>query len=192
MAAVRGAGIQPIAVHPTTKEVYLLVGQEQDFGDGWYDSGKYAGFGGKIEKGESIAECAVREGYEESMGVLGTKKDLKKLIHKDRLFVHDGYYMYIIVVPYDVNLPTIFNNVYDYINKCVKITGEKYSKGTKKTEQCPHGYFEKRAIKWVSLRELSRILKTPESSSRQYRPSFLRSMYALSHYEGPAAAKKTS
>jgi hypothetical protein len=186
--AAFACGIQPIAINPVTKEVYLLVGREQDYGDGWYDSGKYAGFGGKREKGETPDECAVREGYEETMGILGNKDELRELIKKRciRMINFDGYFMYIVAIPYDDNLPIIFNNVYEYFNQCLDIKATQKKTDKKKSQKkkriaigkCPIGFFEKRDIKWVSLTEMTTILQS--NTTTEYRKTFLNAMMKLS------------
>jgi len=57
---IQGAGILPFSVHPITKDVYFLLGQE-------WNSNKYCDFGGRKKKQENLIQVAAREFVEETM-----------------------------------------------------------------------------------------------------------------------------
>ena len=63
--------VLPLAVHED--QHLLLLGQEKS-------SGKWTAFGSHREKGESVLQAAVRECWEESMGLLGNKRFIKQQI----------------------------------------------------------------------------------------------------------------
>ena len=116
-AKVTGAGVQPVAFYKD--KTYFLLGQER-YDKGWADSNKYSSFGGKREKGESILDAAVREGYEEGMGFLGTETDLRKQLQTDLIGTVEeyGHRTYIYEIAYDPNLPKQFTDVYQYTQRC--------------------------------------------------------------------------
>ena len=66
-----GAGILPIAKH--ANKLYFLLALE-------VSDKKWSDFGGKSNKNESIYETAIREGYEETNGFFGNKREFKKLV----------------------------------------------------------------------------------------------------------------
>ena len=63
---IMGAGILPVALHHD--KIFFLFGKENKNADtpGWSD------FGGGKEKGERPLTTAIREGYEELSGFLGS------------------------------------------------------------------------------------------------------------------------
>ena len=71
-----GAGILPVALYKG--EVYFLFGRESRHID-HKASGLWSDFGGSREKNETYKQTAIREGYEESSGFLGTKKQIENL-----------------------------------------------------------------------------------------------------------------
>jgi len=150
---IHGAGVMPIAFHG--EDFYFLLGQER-YDKGWRDSNKYSSFGGKREKGESILDAAVREGYEEGMGFLGTEADLRKQLKRGASkFIGTveeyAHRTYLYEIDYDTDMPKKFKDVYQYALKC----------GRKELDRvCPHGLWEKKAMKWFSSRELARLAYT--------------------------------
>ena len=98
-----GAGIVPVAKH--NGQLYFLFGKEV-YGKKWSD------FGGSSNKSESLFDTALREGYEETDGFLGTKQELWTLVQKNLLGTieqKNGYKSYLFQIPYDSKLPTYFN-----------------------------------------------------------------------------------
>ena len=131
-----GAGILPVAEH--NGKLYFLFGKE-------YNGKKWSDFGGARDKNETHFDNAIREGYEETDGILGTEKELKKLVNKDRIVkldVRNEYYSYLFKIPYNVKLPEYFNNHHKFISKHFP---SKINKD---------GFFEKTEIKWVTMNEL--------------------------------------
>lgn len=132
-----GAGIVPIAISNNT--IYFLLGQEV-FDKKWSD------FGGSSNKSESIFETAVREGYEELNGFLGSKQKLKETIKNNyisKISKSDNtYHSYLFKIPYDSLLPQYFNNHHKFIQTNFP---EKIDK---------KGYYEKCNIRWFRYNEL--------------------------------------
>ena len=132
-----GAGILPIAKYKNT--VLFLLGREH------YDK-KWSDFGGKRMNNESNFELAIREGYEELNGFLGSKNQLKNLV-KNNLVVEiekmdKSYHTYLFTIPYERNLPMYFNNLHKFIETNLPLSIDK------------NGLFEKSQIKWFTLKEL--------------------------------------
>ena len=71
-----GGGILPVARH--NGEIYLLFSRERLIHSKDRDRGKWSDFGGSKEGNETQYRTAVREGVEESSGILGDKKDVRK------------------------------------------------------------------------------------------------------------------
>lgn len=138
-----GAGIVPVGI--TSKNIYFLFGQEH------YDH-KWSDFGGSKEKNESIYKTAIREGYEETDGFLGSEQYLTKLV-SDKLLIKltnkdNTYTSYLFEINYDSELPTHFNNHHKFIKH----------KLPQKIDQ--HGLFEKSKMKWFTTKELEEKLHT--------------------------------
>ena len=66
-----GAGVLFFAVF--NHQTYFLLGKEKS-------CNKWSDFGGSIEKGETLKETAIREGFEETGGLFGNMKDIEYLI----------------------------------------------------------------------------------------------------------------
>ena len=97
------SGIVPIAKYKG--EYYILLGQERHIKN-WEGDLKYCSFGGMREAGETIRQTAAREGYEESMGFLGTQNELLRMTNKTHPKYIDSvsnehYRMYIIQIDYE-------------------------------------------------------------------------------------------
>jgi hypothetical protein len=133
-----GAGILPIAIY--NNKVYFLFGQEA------YDK-KWSDFGGARDyKTEPIFETAIREGYEELNGLLGTKSKTRRIVKNNyitKINKEDNTYStYVFTIPYNNTLPELFGN---YNKFMVTNFPEKINK---------KGFFEKSNIKWFSYEEL--------------------------------------
>lgn len=137
-------GILPYSFN---KEVLFLLGKEHPE-KGWHDALKWSDFGGSPElKDMSIYEVAAREGYEESMGFLGSYEELLDKVKKtDDVFYYNKALLFLIEIPYNEGLPKLYQNVYDYNSKCMVIN----DKGFGIVPSCPHGYFEKIQVEWMS------------------------------------------
>jgi 8-oxo-dGTP pyrophosphatase MutT (NUDIX family) len=156
--AMSYAGILPYAM--VRGEPVLLLGREKKI-PGWRGSGLWAPFGGGVEAGESLRAAALREGYEETMGMLGTPGQLSRGIHPAP-WRHTGGATWLLPIPYHKQLSAYFRNFYLYSQHCHK-TG------------CPTGWYEKTEIRWVPLRKVHSQHLRPEF--RQTLPS-LRQMFA--------------
>ena len=136
-----GAGILPIALHKG--KLYFLFGKENKYADtpGWSD------FGGGIDKGEKPLNTAIREAQEEITGFLGDDKDIKKMMKQGTFnIVHNDYYMYICLMPYNDYLPLYYNNNQRFLQKKLDPKIIETSK-----------IFEKSEIKWVSADALMKM-----------------------------------
>ena len=71
-----GGGILPFAMH--NNRIYFLFSRERKIFNKHRDRGLYSDFGGSQEKNESPQQVAIREGNEESNGILGDIRDLIK------------------------------------------------------------------------------------------------------------------
>lgn len=142
---ITGAGILPVGY--VAGKPFFLLGQEK-FEKGWSDSGKFSSFAGRREKGETVLQCAAREGYEESMGVLGSQKEILRAINGKKvkgIIKTDCHHTYVYEIPHNPILPELFANVYAYVSDAEK---------NSKCELGGHGFFEKRAIEWFSPADL--------------------------------------
>ena len=131
------AGVIPYKI--VNKEFYILLGEEGD-GDGW------CGFGGGPERGETPQETAVREAWEESMGLLGTKEQIKISIHNSDWILtgnkKDGTQSIQYLVDAPMGIDTSFNEVLKYLNYCNQGCFPKT------------GCYEKSQVKWFKLRDI--------------------------------------
>ena len=139
-----GGGILPVALHKG--KLYFLFSRE--YIKSKEDPGLWSDFGGSKEKGETYKETAIREGWEESSGILGSKKSIKKLVETKTLksFTLRGYKTYIVLINYNKNLPKKFRKNFLDVKK-----------------KCPHlieknGFFEKDMLKWVDYTDLQKKL----------------------------------
>lgn len=134
-----GAGILPMAIN--NNNIYFLLGQET-FNKEWADFG-----GSRDSKSETVFETAIREGYEELDGFLGSKLKLKRMI-KDNYITKiskddNTYHTYIFKISYNSLLPEYFNNHHKFIKTHFP---DKIDK---------KGFFEKCNIKWFTLDDLN-------------------------------------
>lgn len=137
------AGVQPYAY--LGNQLYLLLGQETK-------DGLWSNFAGAVEEEQYYEDAAAREGYEELMGLLGSKEDIFDFIQDSIEVVYENGVIYAFEIPFNLDLSWYFQNFYDYILKA-------------NIDQ-PYGFFEKQSIKWVSVEEI-------ESSPGFYRECFL-------------------
>lgn len=136
-----GAGILPISFH--NDNLYLLFSREYIDRDGRPD---WRDFGGTPENNETDIQTAVREGWEESSGFLGTKKDIAKLIKNNLVskVSNKGYTVYIVLIEYDDKLPGKFRKHFlEMLHK-------------DKSKICKKGFYEKSELKWIKVSELKK------------------------------------
>ena len=93
-----GGGILPVAKH--NGKIYFLFGLEE-YDKTWTD------FGGSSDKNETPYKTAIREGYEELNGFLGSKSNLQKMVSKNIILKlkFDNYTTFLFKTPYDESLP---------------------------------------------------------------------------------------
>ena len=142
-----GAGILPMAINEG--KVYFLFSRERDLGE-FKESGLWSDFGGKDEKDESPMETSIREGYEESSGLLGTIKDIIFLVKKKcvKHILIPNYVTYVVLIDYDPELPERFKEDFEIIN-------DNFPNFVKKS----NGYYEKDELRWIEKKDLKKNLK---------------------------------
>lgn len=133
-----GSGILPIAKYQN--RLYFLFGKEHFL----TDNSRWSDFGGKIENQESIIDGAIREGYEETCGFLGSYDEMRDLIYNKYLFTikSNNYTTYVYRMKYNKDLPKYFNNNFNFV--CNNINNI----------VCKNGYYEKEEIRWFDINEL--------------------------------------
>ena len=141
-----GAGILPIAFFKG--RIYFLFGREyiqatEPDGSLFKDAGKWSDFGGAKENKETYKETAIREGYEETGGFIGSKKKIKELINNSiHSVTKGGYKSYIVILKYDKDLPKKFRKKFLSI------------KNNHPELVCKNGLYEKDMIKWFSYQDI--------------------------------------
>jgi hypothetical protein len=139
------AGILPIAFHKN-KIYFLLARESKDIK--WKGSGKWSDFGGGKEKKETLKETAIREGFEETMGIFGNIKEIENLMKHNLIkkFTVNNYTTFAIEVPYTKELPKLFRT--DYLHTF---------KNNKKLVTEHNGLYEKDMLKWVELKNVKKM-----------------------------------
>ena len=143
-----GAGVIPVAVH--NNKLYILLGRESK-GNA---KGKYDAFGGGPETYDKTPrDTAVRECYEESMGIFGTptyiQKNIKQLIPE----VETDFMLKLEYNP--TELPKLFSNIYNYMKS-----------GVIKSKK---GYFEKDTIRWFPVNKTQRTTNFRKYFKQMYK-----------------------
>jgi len=132
-----GAGILPVAYHKGNW--YFLFARE--------NKGLWSDFGGSKEKNETHYQTAVREGFEESNGILGDAKNIRNLIKNNCITTvgDKGWTTYIIKVKYNKKIIKLFQ---DNFKKVLKDTPEIVKE--------KNGLYEKDKLRWVKLQNLKK------------------------------------
>tara|TARA_B100000963_G_C22639379_1_gene679523 strand:- start:8007 stop:8495 length:489 start_codon:yes stop_codon:yes gene_type:complete len=141
MLYLMGAGILPIAYYKD--ELYLLFSREYNKHKGHVD---WRDFGGTPENNETDIQTAVREGWEESAGFLGNKKNIYNLI-KNNLVTKvnsNKYTVYVVLIEYDKTLPKKFR---EHFLKMYK---------KDKTKIAKNGFYEKDMLKWIKVKDIKK------------------------------------
>lgn len=137
---MKGAGILPITIYKGI--VFFLLGRDKK-------NNYYCDFGGTQKIGESDFTNAIREGYEELNGILGSKKRLKNLVENNLLDVIEitNYTSYVFYLDYNIaeNLPYYFNNCNEFIEN--NLVNKEYEIG--------EGLLEKSDIKLFRKKDLN-------------------------------------
>lgn len=136
-----GGGILPVAIHKGN--LYFLFSRE--YINSKDDGGLWSDFGGSKEKNETFFQTALREGYEESDKIIGSKNTIKNLMKNSlQEITINGYRTYVVLIDYNKGLPKKFRNKFLYIK-----------------ENKPHllykkGLYEKDMIKWYSYKDIKK------------------------------------
>jgi hypothetical protein len=134
-----GAGIIPFS--KLNNRLLFLFGNDIAYN-------KWSDFGGKSEKYESYLDTAVREGYEETNGFLGSKQHIKMAIENQRYPIFktndDRHYCYLMKIQYSKELPHYMNNNINFIkNESPAIIDNEHN-----------GLYEKSHVDWFTIDEL--------------------------------------
>jgi 8-oxo-dGTP pyrophosphatase MutT (NUDIX family) len=111
----------------------------------------FSDFGGGVESGEKLFECALREGSEELSGFLGDAQALKTHIRKHGGTFHivhaptpnAAYHVYLFYLPYDAHLVSHFNQNHEFLWK-------RMDKKMLNDSKC----FEKIEIDWFTEKDI--------------------------------------
>lgn len=130
-----------ILIYTVIDNKYLFLLGKESTGR---DTGLWSDFGGKIEPGETVKQAAVRECYEETMGLLGTRENLDSYIADQQPYhTFTGGHWFFLSLDYtwveNKSLIELFSRFYNY--------------GYSLTQK--EGYFEKSAISWFTLDEIA-------------------------------------
>lgn len=146
------AGIIPVSY--VNGRWFFLLGLEHR-ADQWGSSEKWSDFGGGAESEDtSPLETAVREGYEETMGLLGSKEEIMEALKSSTVHIKGKSYTYFPFFDYTdetADIPSYFTRFYNYILNCA----EKRADGKYYIRGCPKGYFEKTEIGWFDEDEIN-------------------------------------
>jgi hypothetical protein len=174
-AGIMPFGLDPNAASPADRVVFLLGREQRE--DGWSGSSRWSDFGGGPD-GQSSMVAASREGYEETMGVVGTKNTIRKRLYEDLRLVtkeHGGStgHTYLYPLGYKPYLPHIYNNIFTYFRSCAK----QGPNGRYRLKGCPDGWYEKDQIRWFSARQLRNVWKgqwntAMDGPKPRFRPEF--------------------
>jgi 8-oxo-dGTP pyrophosphatase MutT (NUDIX family) len=130
MGRITGCGVLFYTIH--NSQLYYLVGKEI------YNK-QYNDFGGGRNHGESYIDCAARECFEETLGLLGSQMDIKnKLQYANRYLIGNKYYVYLLRIPYNKHINREYRQlVHQY--KAAKLSGQKFNYN-----------IEMQEVRWVS------------------------------------------
>lgn len=153
---MNGGGIIPFSYY--NGDLYFLFGREsKDIK--WSEKGLWSNFGGTINRTkESNMEGIVREFWEESSGIFGTKDGIESYIResfKKLLVVHSPVYKGAVIflpVEYDKNLPKYFN--WNYAQSKNLLNGKRE---LEKVRQ--RGLLEKDSAMWFTIADLRKNRK---------------------------------
>ena len=141
---IYGAGILPFQINENN--LYFLLGQDKD--------GSWSDFGGRVDfRDKNIKETAVREFYEETIGVVLDIDTITSMLNSNKHYVlvesktlnGSPYYMYLVRVPYN-HYRNEFKKFYKFLKHI-----NTYDK-----------YMEKIDIRWYSKDSLLMSLKNDD------------------------------
>ena len=151
MSYPSGCGIIPICMK--NNKLYVFCGID--------NKGFVSDLGGRIEEGETIKQCAVREFYEESVGLLMPYHVLMKShVYKRMRIGQEKYYVSLVIKSRCKNVEKRYKNLLDYVHKhkCQQDDSLDFKKyriqKLYRDKVYPEGYFEFKELKWIPLDEL--------------------------------------
>lgn len=152
------AGILPVA-HRTDGTTVYLLGREQ--------SGEWSIIGGGRETSDpSPLINAAREGYEETMGFLGSEWELiRDLLGEKPYYIRKKYFIYPVKIAHDSNLPKYFRGVFEYFRQCMLPSPAEQLPS--QIPNCPSGYFELTGVEWFTKEEILEMLATYSEQEQQ-------------------------
>lgn len=139
-----GAGILPIAFNGVS--LMFLLGKEK--------TGQWSDFGGSSKDiYETNLRTAIREGYEESSGLLGNQYQIAMKIKNDYIthLKYDRYTTFAYKIDYDENLPVYFKRNYNFVVNTTPSIVNKYN----------NGLYEKTQIKWFTSSQVQKLELRP-------------------------------
>jgi ADP-ribose pyrophosphatase YjhB (NUDIX family) len=162
--------INPFTGNQGIDDVWVMISQER----GGHDKGTWDMFSGKIDKGETFKEAAIREGAEESCELFGTADQIAKKIFP----LNTSKSTFLLKAEELKTIPEI-------TTECTNAAYLKRKKWTKFKSGC---YQEKTAVKWVKLADLidacvknDRIL-AQNDEVMEIRPYFSKQIVKNQHY----------
>ena len=151
ISSASGCGMIPICMRQN--KLYLLCGIE--------NNGKISDLGGRIDEGETIRECAAREFYEESVGLLlPYDKLIRCKVYKRLKIGYDKYYVSLIIKTRYKNIEDKYRELVSYVkeNNCKidhNLDFKKYKiQDLYSTKTYPEGFFEFKELRWILLDDL--------------------------------------
>lgn len=147
--SISGCGIVPYSIN--NGRIMYLLGREAQYTN-WSEGNKWADFGGHRDNNESMKQTAVREGYEEIMGLI-TKEYISKRIKPNNVIESDETVAFLIKIPYKKGLIKQFDNFYNYV--LLNYTNKFFVDAVMKK-----GLFEKDKIAWFSYEDIIELDKT--------------------------------
>jgi hypothetical protein len=129
-----GAGVLPYAIDEHG-EIHVLLGRER-FVSSWKGSCTWSGFEGSKKDNETIANTAIREFIEESLGVVLNEQEISTIIN-DKTYVirivlkiikhslKERYHCtYVVQIPWDTTIPDKFRETRHIIERINRMTQE--------------------------------------------------------------------
>ena len=164
-------GIIPYYYDSKTNSYYLFLSEERN------DTKRWCGFAGRREKGESIIDASAREGWEESMGLLGNQSELLVKIKEAKLAIFSKkgkktslQYLIECDKPTYLTLADNFNNVISYCDLCNTCNNNS------------NGCYEKVRGRWFALDKLIKSAVTSEEIEPGI--GYLRDLFDITLLEG--------
>lgn len=123
----------------------------------------FGAFAGAREKDETIVECASREFYEETMGLIMDMETSRRILRDTKYYevpIEHGHFfrLYLLEIPYNKDIISEFKKRYTQLKR-LNMSGE---------------FLEKDEAKWVNMTKLLKAID--EKCKLKLRPDFIRAM----------------